>query len=517
MGRESILFGTAVLIATNLFVKILSLFYRAILVRMIGAEGLGLHEMIMPLYALLIVVASWGIPLAISNISSRELALHKQTRLYSVVKSGGILLAFNSLLLGAAVLFFFPYIKTFAFTDSRVYGGFLALIPSLIVISIVSALRGYFQGTHQTSFIGKSQGVEQVFRVGTGIGIAYYLLGQGRPLGEILIGLAIATFIAESCGGLYLFWKYKRQHKKAAFSPYLAKEMLSIGTPITFSRILITLTFSLQAIIVPKALVLSGHSMGEAAALYGYFSGIAITVLHLPGIITGALAVPLIPAIAEAKSIDNHILMESRIGDSLLFTAIAAWPMLALLFYYATPICRILFASPEAGPMLALLCLGGIFLYLQQPVNAIMQGMNFFSMLLLNIVIANGLYAALLFFSYAQGRFEIETAIYLTILNHALLTVLNMVYLKIRLKIRFHPVKLFVTPLLSACGGLFCLEMIRVYLPGLGREDILSIFLNSIVFLFVYLLVLYLFGGFDKKMFSRFSTRLTRRNNRASS
>ncbi len=516
MGRESIIFGTAILIVTNLLVKVLSLIYRAVLVRMIGAEGLGLQEMIMPIYALLIVFASWGIPLAISNISSRELALKKPGRLSTVVKSGAALLAFNSIVLSLVVIVAFPILKEYAFTDERVYGGFLALIPSLFIISIVSALRGYFQGTHQTSLIGKSQAVEQIFRVTIGIAVTYYLLSLGHSLSIILIGLSFATFVAETGGGLYLLWKYRHRHKKAKFSPHFAKEMVTLGTPITLSRILITLTFSLQAVLVPKALVISGCSMSEAAALYGYFSGIAITVLHLPGIITNALAIPLVPAIAEAKSIDNKPLMKSRIGDSLLFTALAAWPMLGLLYYFATPICTILFASPQAGPMLSLLCIGGIVIYLQQPINAIMQGLNYFNMLLLNIIIANGLYAALLFFFYRQGNFQISTAIYLLFLNHGLLTILNMVYLKIRIHIKFRPLKIFLIPLLSVLGGLFVLEKIREYLPLLAGENILSLFLCSIVFLFVYLFILYAFGGIDKKVFTRLLENKKKKNNRAS-
>lgn len=516
MGRESILFGTAVLILTNLFVKILSLLYRAVLVRLIGAEGLGLQEMIMPIYSLLIVFASWGIPMAISNICSRELALKKPEHLGAVVRTGLFLLIASSAVISIGVVAVFPFFKDFAFTDERVYGGFLALIPSLMIVSIVSVLRGYFQGTHQTSLIGKSQGVEQTVRVAAGIAVTYYCLYRNWSLPVILIALSLASFLAEVGGGTYLWGKFKGRTKKAPFSPTLAKEMVGIGTPVTLSRIVITLTFSLQAVLVPKALVLSGHSLSEAATLFGYFSGIALTVLHLPNVITSALAVPLIPAVAEAQSIKNNLLMRSRISDSLLFTAVAAWPMLGLLYYFATPVCRILFASPEAGPMLALLCLGGIFIYLQQPVNAIMQGLNYFSMLFLNISIANGLYAALLCYFFRQGHFEITTAIYLLLFNHTLLTVLNMIYLKIKIKIKFRLLKLFAIPLLGVTGGLFTLEIIREYLPFLAGESILSLLINCIIFLFVYALVLYLSGGIDKDAFSRLSAHFLKRSTRAS-
>ena len=71
--KESIIFGAVILMITNFFVKILSLVYRGVLIRLIGGEGLGLWEMISPIFSLILVVASWGIPLAISNLVSRDI------------------------------------------------------------------------------------------------------------------------------------------------------------------------------------------------------------------------------------------------------------------------------------------------------------------------------------------------------------------------------------------------------------------------------------------------------------
>ncbi|MEG2639621.1 MAG: oligosaccharide flippase family protein, partial [Clostridiales bacterium] len=64
MVRESIVLGTGILILTNFAVKILSLIYRGVLIRLMGSEGLGLSEMVMPLFSFLLVLASLGIPLA---------------------------------------------------------------------------------------------------------------------------------------------------------------------------------------------------------------------------------------------------------------------------------------------------------------------------------------------------------------------------------------------------------------------------------------------------------------------
>lgn len=504
MARESLIFGTAVLILTNLLVKILSLVYRAVLVRFIGAEGLGLNEMIMPLYSFMIVLASLGIPLAISNLVSGDI---EKRRTGAIVKTGAILLVLNSFLITAAVVVAFPLIKPFIFTDERVYLAFLFLIPTVIVISFASALRGYFQGSHQTSYVGKSQVVEQCARVLVGCGLVFWLVPRGYSLVIILAAISGATLIAESIGTLYLWRKFRRLHpqilKEAHYQKHLARNMLRMGTPVTMSRLLSTFTSSCQAILIPKALLLSGFSTSMAATLYGYFSGVALVVLHLPAIVTSAITVPLIPAIAEAAAANNDAVLKSRIDESMIFTSYTSIPLLTLLFYFAAPICDILFASPQAGPMLSLLCLGGIFLYLQQPVIAILQGLNCFKAIFFNLLVSDAVYISLLFYCYLRGSFSITMAILLFIVNDVFICGTNMLYLRYKTKIRFSFLDILVKPLLSSFAGLSAMEIFNKNLPLLQGESVLQILLKSIIFLIVFAFTFFLCGGENRTLFKR--------------
>ena len=56
MKKESVFLGASVLILTNGTVKVLSLIYRGVLIRLIGAEGLGLTELMSPFYSFLLVI-----------------------------------------------------------------------------------------------------------------------------------------------------------------------------------------------------------------------------------------------------------------------------------------------------------------------------------------------------------------------------------------------------------------------------------------------------------------------------
>lgn len=500
MKTESIMYGTLILILTNSLVKLMSLVYRSITIRLIGAEGLGLTEMMMPFYSLLIVIASLGIPPAMSNLISTA---RKKADTGSILKTATILLICSSLLLTVFTTALLPFLGKYIFSDPRILPGFYVLIPSVFLISLFSVLRGYFQGTHQTSYIGKSQVVEQFIRIAAGISILTVLVKQQAPLTQLIVGVALASLLAETGGGLYLHRAYRKQNRRESpcFQRKTARRMLRSGAPITMSRLILSLTTALQAIIVPHAMVQAGASQSEAAAFFGLFAGVALTVLHLPSIITGALITPLIPAIADSDH-RNHSTRNRRISKSILFTNITALPILALLFYFAKDICRILFASPEAGPMLSFLCIGGIFLYLQQPVVGILQGMNRFSRIFLHYCIADSFYIASLLYLEYRTAFTIERFLLLFIINDIIIFGLNYFYLKKITGFRIHVGKIYIAPVIALTAGFIPMIFSYQQLLGIHCTNFISMLLSAMLFLLCYFFTLYISGVIRKETIS---------------
>ncbi len=514
MVRESIILGTGILIITNFLVKILSLVYRGVLIRLIGSEGLGLSEMIMPLFSFLLVIASLGIPLAISNLISADI---KREKYMTIFKTGLYMLLLNGVIVTLVALLLYPVITEYIFTDSRLYLAFLFFFPSVILITVFSAFRGYFQGSHQSSQIGKSQAVEQIVRVVVGIALVYFLLQRNFPLSVLIAGLSAATFFAEFAGGAYLWRRFSQENKgkkeRGHFSPAIAKDFLKMGSPLTFSRIFTTLAISCQAILIPKALVLSGYSLSEAASLYGYFSGVAITVLHLPAIVTSAITTPLIPAVAEAQEQHNTKLLHKRIRDSIIFTSYTAVPMLAFIFYFATPICDILFSAQEAGPMLSLFCLGGILLYLQQPIVAVLQGLNYFKQLLLCLFIGDGAYIIMLFACYLRQDFTIEMGIIAFIINDIILLTSYIILLKRKTGVKMGLIRNTLFPLFYSLAGLCVTYILKQHL-NITELNITAILCFGVVFMLIYFIGLLIFDRKNLALFSRVSPRQRRRQNR---
>ncbi|MGI5891947.1 MAG: putative polysaccharide biosynthesis protein [Bacillota bacterium] len=382
--HQGLLLGTILLIFSNIYIKGLGFLYRVVLVRVLGAEGIGLIEMVTPLYSFLLVLASWGVPLAISQ----SIASSKNNRgeILNIFKSGLIVLFITGVIVTLASWLLLPYMIEYFVPDERIYLSLLIMLPAVFIISIDSAFRGYFQGMGQISSIGASQSIEQTVRVLVGIFLAFQL--ANLSLDKSVTSAAIGTLLGETAGFIYLlkiFNKQQRGEGSGFFRPRMAKNLVRFGTPVTLNRLVLSSMMMLQAFLIPMALQHAGYDMRTATEMYGRFAGVAMTLLHLPGVFTSALSVSVIPAIAEC-SLMNKKLLAHRISNSLQATIVFSLPGMLILFLFADQFCTWIFNSPLSAHCLRILCLGGTFAYLQVTLTSILQGLGKVKELLINAV-----------------------------------------------------------------------------------------------------------------------------------
>ena len=72
MSRKNIITGTLILTCANLITKCMGFFYRVFMSNAIGAEGMGLYQLILPLYMLAWSITSAGFTTTISHLAAQE-------------------------------------------------------------------------------------------------------------------------------------------------------------------------------------------------------------------------------------------------------------------------------------------------------------------------------------------------------------------------------------------------------------------------------------------------------------
>ena len=311
--KHPLILGTALLTIAGLISRILGFFYRIFLSRTIGANGLGLYQLIFPVFSLCLALSSSGIQTAIS----RYVASAKQSRIF--LWSGMLLSVFFAGVLTIFVYLLAPWIASEILKESRATEllqlASLAFVPS----AIHACFNGYYYGKKNSIPPAICQIVEQLARVLGTFLIYQVLTEEGRPLEPIhaVWGLFIgelAGLLVNMTSYLFLHPVTSSKENRIALTKLVAPmKMLGImAIPLTLNHVLMTLSHSLEHILLPQQLMLFGYSSDEALGHFGILTGMALSVIFFPSAITNSLSVLLLPRISETKSRgDTRAVLES--------------------------------------------------------------------------------------------------------------------------------------------------------------------------------------------------------------
>jgi stage V sporulation protein B len=147
LTSNSFIKGTLMLTIANFVVKFIGAAQLIILSRLLGGEGLGLYNIAFPMYLLAISISSAGIPVALSILVAEKRAIsdfYGAKRVFKVALSQMIIIG----VLATIILYYGAgwLIEDNLIRDSRAYYSIIALVPSVIFVTIIASFRGYFQG-----------------------------------------------------------------------------------------------------------------------------------------------------------------------------------------------------------------------------------------------------------------------------------------------------------------------------------------------------------------------------------
>lgn len=416
--RESFFQGAIVLAIGSLISRILGFLYRIYVVRLIGAEGIGLYEMVFPVISLILVLTTAGIPVALANLVATLRGEGKNNLVAIVLRISFLILAVTGILFPTLILHLAPSLLPKIYPDPRAYWPFMSMLPAIFFVSLSSVLRGYFQGISFMLPTAIAQLSEQLFRFAIGLVLVVWLLPYGIEFSAA--GLAIAVVAGEICGLIVLLVFYRKNSPSVKTDELETRQRIEIASifchlitlafPVTMSRIVSTSMLSLKAIIIPNRLQAAGVTLKEATQLYGAFSGMAMSLVSFPTVITGALSVALLPAIAMAASKKHHKELQFRINQGIKLTVLVALPFTVWFFLLSEPLTKTLFNNKEAAILLKFLAPSCVFIYLQQSTAGILQGLGKMNRIFLNSLLGNLLGLLITYIFVGNSVFKIVGA-----------------------------------------------------------------------------------------------------------
>lgn len=339
--QKNIVRGAATLGVGAMLAKLLGAFYRIPLTNLIGGLGLGLYQMVFPVYSVLLDFSGAGVPSALSKIISSYEGEDKELNAYNYLSGSLRLFFFFGLFCSLIMLVFAKPLAT-AQGNPDAYLAYLFLSPAILGVSLISCFRGYFQGKMDMVPTAVSQIVEQFVKLGFGLLFSYLFLPN---IAKAVAGATFAITLSEFSALLYLFAAYLKNKKSLSIRLSFEKSSFSVRTktvikntvPITLIGIILPLSQVVDSFLI---LNLLGAYRQDATSLYGLLSGVAATVIGLPVSVCYGVAAVAIPTVSASKTE-----MEKRINAkrTLLLTTLVALPCAIFTAIFAPFIIGLLF------------------------------------------------------------------------------------------------------------------------------------------------------------------------------
>jgi len=462
--KQNFLHGAAILAAGVFVIKILGAIYKIPLRNIIGETGYGYFFAAYTIYNFFLTISTAGLPVALSRMISEANTLDRprQARRTFHVAMGtlGVLGFIFSL-----VMFLFPTEMAIAFVSKAMVSQCVyAISPSVLLVCLTSAFRGYIQGNGNMKPTTIGQILEVLVKVVVGLALAIWFTRMGKSIPISAAGAIFGVSVGSLAVLIYMAWSYLRQYRGPALSACAASgdvpesvgrtlwQFIRIGVPITLGASVMSLFSLIDTKLINMQLpAVPGIGPALADELYGAYSTMQ-TLYNLPAAFITPMSIAVVPAISAAAVRHARGEVGEITESSLRISAVIAMPMGAGLAVLAGPIVGILFRdSNAAGPLiLTYMGVASFFVCIALVTNAILQADGRETLPIISMLIGGIIKIACNLLLVSRPEINILGAAIGTIVCYAVICVLNCLFIVRKMKVQPRYGRAFLPPLLSA-------------------------------------------------------------------
>ena len=362
--KEKFIYSSIILIIGGFLTKLLGMLIKIVMTRLIGTEGIGLYMLILPTFSLFISLASFGFPVAVSKLVAEDTKNNKKI-ISSVVPATLIINIFLMII----ILLFGKTLAYDLLNDKRCYYAIIAMALVIPFTSISSILRSYFFGKQKMIPHVTSNILEDITRlILLIIGVKYFLkLGLEYAICYIIL----INILSELTSILVLFFflpkNFKLKKEDIKPSKVYLKDSLSISIPSTMSRLIASIGYFLEPIILTYTLTKVGYSNTFIVTEYGILSGYVIPLLLLPSFFTMAISQALLPIISKATSNHNNKYAYKKIKQSIGLSLLIGLPVTILFLIAPAFFLKLIYNTTEGINYMLVLAPICLLQYIQAP------------------------------------------------------------------------------------------------------------------------------------------------------
>lgn len=370
--------NAAVLTSTALILRSISVYFTVYISNKLGAEGMGVFQLMMAVFFFAITVCSSGAGFACVRLVAEQLALGNDNGAKAAVKKclaySLVFGLFSAALLSATANLISQFWLQGKISAMPIY----VLACGLPFIAVASVLNGYFTAVRRVAKNAATQILENLTYIAATVLIFNLMLP--KEIEYTFLAIVLGSTVSEifCCAFAFiLFLLDKRKLKNTGTVGHnMTGKMLAIALPVAASSYIRSGLNTTKQLVIPSGLKKSGMSNETALSQYGIIRGMVFSVLLFPQAFLSAFATLVVPEFTEEQTKQNtaniHKMMRRIFQPALIFSICVA----CVFMIYAKPICFAVFGNYDAAPYLFIFAPLVVVMYLDGLIDAVLKGLN---------------------------------------------------------------------------------------------------------------------------------------------
>lgn len=370
--------NSIIIIISSLFIEIICAVFDIFLANKLGAEIIGIYGLVFSIYMFTVTIATSGINLAVTKITSEELEKKNSSIIPKIIKNCFIYSLIMGLVACFLLIVFTPVICDKWLINKVEPRVLYMLAISLPFISTSSAITGYFMAIRNALKVSVSQVLSEITRIVIVFILVMFLFPNDTN--SSLLALIIGNTISDVVPCLFLYASYLKRNKNSSLchskKDFENSRIFKICIPIAITSYIRSGLNTLKQILIPIRLKLSGMSYEKAIARYGIISCMALPIIMFPSVIVFSYSSLLIPEFSRFSVHPDKSVMHNAIRKMFSLTLYFSIAIAGILMYFGKEIGFLLYNNYEVGWYIKLLAPLIPLIYLDNVIDSILKGLG---------------------------------------------------------------------------------------------------------------------------------------------
>ena len=374
MGKKLPIFYNALLLTgVNLLLRLVGTSFQVYLSSRIGAEGIGLLQLVMSVGSMALVAGTAGIRTATMYLTAEEIGKHRSGNVTWILSGCLLYSLICSCVVAALVYIFAPHIAANWIHAREIQGAVRLFSLFLPVNCMTGVMVGYFTGANRIGTLAAVEVAEQLCSMVCTITLLAGWAGHNavKACESVILGSGFAGCFTLGC--LVLL----RLREKMPTGPRItvARRLYRIAVPLAIADDLRTGITTVENLMVPRRLALYAGALSPLAA-FGTVCGMVFPVLMFPAALLFGLTELLIPELARCNAAGSRQRISYLVQKSLRIALLYGAACSGVLFLTAQELCYSLYGNYEAGQYLRWFAPLAVLLYSDAVTDAMIKGLG---------------------------------------------------------------------------------------------------------------------------------------------